>query len=63
MSNREQIQKNLERLIAAELMRFTQETGEVVEELYVFPTEDKNDGTIYYDISADFLEKAESKEG
>ncbi|MGQ1243310.1 hypothetical protein ACT4VI_07600 [Acinetobacter baumannii] len=62
MNNREQIQKNLESLIAAELIRFTQETGEVVDELYVFPKEDKNDGTVYYDISAEFLEKAESKE-
>ncbi|MDV7621692.1 hypothetical protein R4615_05805 [Acinetobacter baumannii] len=61
MSNKEQIQKNLERLIAAELRRFTRETGEVVNELYVFPLGDKEDGDTYYDIFVDFLEKDESK--
>ncbi|MDC4093647.1 hypothetical protein [Acinetobacter baumannii] len=60
MSNKEQIQKNLERLIAAELRRFTRETGEVVDELYVFPQEDKDDGDTYYDIFVEFLEKDES---
>ncbi|MDX8161340.1 hypothetical protein, partial [Acinetobacter pittii] len=60
MSNKEQIQKNLERLIAAELRRFTRETGEVVNELYVFPQGDKDDGDTYYDIFVDFLEKDES---
>lgn len=61
MSNKEQIQKNLERLIAAKLRRFTRETGEVVNELYVFPQEDKDDGDTYYDIFVEFLEKDESK--
>lgn len=60
MSNKEQIQKNLERLISAELRRFTRETGEVVDELYVFPQEDKDDGDTYYDIFVEFLEKDES---
>ncbi|TPR80626.1 hypothetical protein FJV18_04025 [Acinetobacter baumannii] len=61
MSNKEQIQKNLERLIAAELRRFSRETGEVVNELYVFPQEDKDDGDTYYDIFVEFLEKDEIK--
>lgn len=61
MSNKEQIQKNLERLIAAELRRFTHETGEVVNEIYVFPQGDKDDGDTYYDIFVEFLEKDEIK--
>lgn len=61
MSHKEQIQKNLERLIAAELRRFTLGTGEVVDELYVFPQDDKDGGETYYDIFVEFLEKDESK--
>lgn len=47
--------ENIERLIAFELMQFTKETGEVIDDIYINASEDQHSGDVYYDIDLEFL--------
>lgn len=53
MIDKEIAKKNLESLIAHEIMLYTQETGEVVDEIYISPSVDGDD--VYYDIDLELL--------
>ena len=55
MNKKELAKKNLESLIAHEIMLYTQETGEVVDDIYISPYEDKDNGEVYYDIDLELL--------
>lgn len=56
MGNKKELAiQNLERLIAFELMQFTKETGEVVNDIYINASEDQHSGDVYYDIDLEIL--------